>query len=144
VIDVRGLVVGATFGVLIGAATAALVVLPLVASWPMRLRWLIASQAAHPLFSLPMSTGYVLSEVRLVDVRPRLDAVDVTVAEPPEPRRSRRLRTVTHPGTIAKLEGWHAIRTPLLLLVDDTGTAQLCGPDASVPGFRRIEALDAA
>jgi hypothetical protein len=40
------------------------------------------------------------------------------------------------PGLVARLEGWCAIREPLLLYIDEHGDAQLGGSDTTVPGFR--------
>jgi len=41
------------------------------------------------------------------------------------------LRSVYVPGAVAQLDGWMALRTPLLLIMDD-GHAYVYGPDGAV------------
>ncbi len=44
----------------------------------------------------------------------------------------------TAPGLVAQLEGWCAIRIPLLLIIEEMGEAQLSGPEATVTGLHAV------
>jgi len=125
-------------GALIGALVVAVVATPLVAPWPIRLRWLVASQLADPIFGLAPFPLQVMREVRVVDVLARADVIEVTLAEVPGSRRRSLVTNACSPGLVARLEGWCAVGEPLLLLVDEHGDAQLGGSDTTVTGFRNV------
>ncbi len=131
-------------GFLLGAAVALAVSAPWVAPWPIRLRLLLAGQTPDPFLGLSPLTSLDMSEVEIVDVLVRGDSLEVAVAAPfrgSGPVRTRLLVTALRaPGRIAQLEGWCAVRIPLLLIIEEGGGAQLCGPDATLTGFRNASA----
>ena len=128
-------------GLIVGSAVVFAFGAPLLASWPTRLRYLLASQTPDPVLGLMPWPRLEMSEVTVVHVTAGRDAVEVTLAEAMSRSRTRHRSLVTTsstPGTVAQLEGWCAARVPLLLIVDENGAAQLCGPHASVAGFRAL------
>jgi hypothetical protein len=128
-------------GVVAGAILALAVGAPLLASWPTRLRWLLAAPAMDPLLGLTSWSGLLMREVTVVEVGTHGDAVEVTLAEgcgrSPARLRSLVADSIT-PGVVAQLDGWSAIHLPLLLIIDAAGEAQLCGPEATTTGFRDV------
>ena len=127
------------FGVLVGAIVALAVSAPLFASWPTRLRYLLVAQTMDPFGGLPLWRGAVMCEVAVVEVSLHRDWVEVTLAEGRGGSQTRQRRLIVHstaPGLVAHLEGWCAIRLPLLLTCDECGEAQLAGPGATLTGFR--------
>jgi hypothetical protein len=128
-------------GAVAGAILALAVGAPLLASWPTRLRWLLAAPAMDPFLGLTSWSGLLMREVTVVQVSAHDDRVDVTLAEGAG-RPPARLRSLVagspEPGLVAQLEGWCTIHLPLLLIVDEAGEAQLCGPEATTMGFRDV------
>ena len=127
------------FGVLVGAIVALAVCAPLFASWPTRLRCLLVAQTMDPFGGLPLGWGTVMCEVTVVEVNLKRDWVEVTLAEGWGGSQTRQRRLIVHstaPGLVANLEGWCAVRLPLLLTCDERGEAQLAGPGATLTGFR--------
>ena len=105
------------------------------------LHYLLAAQTPDPFFGLAAWSRIEMCEVTVAEVRSDDDTVEVTLTEYAAGSRLRRRSFVTdsaRPGLVAQLEGWHAIRLPLLLTVDDSGDAQLSGPDTALAGFREF------
>jgi hypothetical protein len=125
-------------GAAIGAVVASVIGYPLVAPWPTRLRWLIASQVPDPLSGLAPFPRLVLREVVVVDVRVLDDEVELTIADGPA-RRSLSTRPRA-PDAVLRCKRWYATAMPLLMMVDDHGTTELSGPDGSVGGLRSVHA----
>ncbi len=129
-------------GCAIGATAVACIGLPFVAPWPMRMRFLVAAQAADPVLGLAAPPGFAMREVSLVAVESRAGHVDVVVDESRVGRGGgSALRTLRRdacpPAVVAMLDGWSALRTPLLLIVDEDGAAHLHGPGGSVTNLER-------
>ena len=129
-------------GLLVGAIVAFALCAPWLAPWPIRLRLLLAGQAPDPFLGLSPLLPLDLSEVQVVDVAVHGDCIAATVAT--RVRGSARLRALVvasqAPGLIAQLEGWSAVRVPLLLIIEEDGRAELCGPEATLTGFRAVSA----
>jgi len=127
---------------LVGATVGAVVVFalgyPLVAPWRTRLHWLLASQVPDPVLGMVPWSRLVMREVTVADVRVTDDGVEATLADGPTRREvvTRTRRT----ASVVQLKRWYAMGLPLLLLVDDGGDAQLCGPDGNVTGFQERRA----
>ena len=129
-------------GCVVGAVVAGAVLAPWFAPWPIRLRLLLAGQAPDPFLGLSPLLPLDLSEVEVVDVAAPCGSAVVTVATRVQGSGRRRSLVVASdaPGLIAQLEGWCAVRVPLLLIIDADGGAQLCGPKSRLNGFRDVSA----
>jgi hypothetical protein len=125
------------FGVCVGFGIVAIVVAPLCAPWRMRVRWLVASQA-DPMSGLGPWSHLSMQEVTVTDVVHAGDVTEITVVESDARRRRFLVTASAHAGSAARLEGWCAVREPLLLLLETTGEAQLSGPDATLVGLRDV------
>ena len=124
-------------GVLIGAVLAALVVAPFVAPWRARVGLLLlAAHVPDPLSGMVPWPRLAMSEVCIAGVRRVGDGIEIAVVESARPRRRSLVAASHEVGLFARLEGWSAVRESLLLIVDDDGHAQLCGPDGDVAGLR--------
>jgi hypothetical protein len=129
--------------VALGAITlAAIGFVPLLLPWPQRVRWTVAAQAMGDSASaLAACPAPALREVVLVSVHDRDDGPVFTLQE--AGRGGRDMRIFHAPSTIptdviVMLSEWSALRTPMLLYVDDAGIATLTGPAATVTGFRGV------
>ena len=126
------------FGVLLGAIVALVLSAPLLASWPTRLRCVLVAQTMDPFGGMPGWSTLVMCEVAIVAVSMHGDTVEVTVAE--VCGASTRLRRLvvrsTAPGLVAQLEGWSAVRLPLILASGESGDMQLVGPGTTLVGFQ--------
>ena len=133
-------------GILVAiAGTAVVLLVPFVAPWRIRLRWLVACQAMDGGFGLPWCSGVVMREVRVSDVSVTGARLDVTLVRTDGPTAPMRLSAPGGPpATLAKLEGWQAVREHLLLVSDEHGERQLDGPDATISGLTVRGFADAA
>ena len=80
-----------------------------------------------------------MCEVAVVAVTVLEDTIEVSLAEGHGGSPIRLRPLVVHstaPGLVAQLEGWCAIRLPLLLSCDQSGHAQLAGPGTTLTGFQ--------
>jgi hypothetical protein len=127
-------------GVLCGAVVTLVLAGPLFASWPTRVRWLVHAQVPDPMLGLPAPAHTLLSEARVVDLETRDHSVEVSVVELPAGRPRVLVAEGAAPGLVARLEGWLAVREPLLLIIDGTDRADLAGPDTTFTGLRVLPA----
>jgi hypothetical protein len=128
-------------GVIVGAVGFVVVAAPFVAPWPTRLRCLLAAQAPDPFLGLAPWSRIAMREVTVSRVSVEADAVEVVLADAATGSCGRRLVTRTHaPGLAALLKAWCASGLPLLLIIDETGAAQLAGPERSATGFVEVNA----
>ena len=64
-------------------------------------------------------------------------AVDLTLEEVDAVRAMVLSRDGCVPSVVARIDGWSALHTPLLLIVDQAGGVHLYGPDGAATGFTR-------
>jgi hypothetical protein len=109
-------------------------------SWARQVRWTVAAPALG-FAGTPHEVGAPLDlrEVTLGSVRVRDGLLDLEMLE----RRASGgiLRfvsdTVPRPEVLAMLDEWHALRTPMILYVDQSGVASVTGPVATIAHLRR-------
>ena len=128
-------------GVIVGAVGFVAVGAPLVAPWPTRLRCLLAAQTPDPFLGLAPWSRTVMREVTVARVSVEGDTVEVVLADPAtgscssSPSSS---RTTSSRDSSPSLKAWCASGLPLLLIIDETGAAQLAGPERSATGFVEV------
>ena len=132
--------------VLLVALAVVVVVLGAVAfvpaffSWPRRVRWAVAAQAASTGFGVAVYP-LDLREVVLVSVDTFGSSLAVGVAEvgrPPSDTLTFVRAPIPTGDVVSMLCEWCALRTPMLLHVEAGGGASLHGPAAAVAYLRRI------
>jgi hypothetical protein len=133
------LVAAVAFGVV---TLAAIGFVPLLLPWPQRARWTVAAQAMGDSGSaLAAFPTLALREVVLSSVHDPDDGPVLTLNEAGRGDRDLRILHATSaiPAEVmVMLFEWSALRTPMLLYVDDSGIASLTGPAATVTGLRGI------
>jgi hypothetical protein len=131
-------------GAMIGAAAVFIVAMPMFASWPTRLRLILAAQAPDPFFAPAIWSQLALHEVVVVDVETHGALLAVTLDEYPAGTSNRRrvlLGDASGRQSVARIESWCAAGAALLLIVDEGDDAHLYGPDGSASGrFRELRA----
>ena len=129
-------------GCAIGAAIAACVGVPLIAPWPVRVRYLAAAQAFDPWHGLDLGLTPRLDmrAVRLVSVVSGHGGVELAVEDLDGDHGTRRTlaRTSCPPRAIAELDGWMAERTPLLMIVDRE-LVHVYGSDSAVTNLSFVK-----
>ena len=132
----RVLLVAAGGALLLGTAVLAPFVLP----WPMRVRWLVISQAmGHEAPGFMTCAPLDLREVVLVGVEIYDRGLELRVLEVGRPARETvTFTTATSPTAelVLMFQEWRALETPVLLYVDDGGTASVSGPVATISNLR--------
>ena len=123
---------------LIGSALGGLVVvcvaLPFVGPWSIRVRYLATAPLVDPWLGLGAPRFQMLM-VTLVGVEAHDGRVALTVDEPARGRDAPPAmftRAACSPRVVAELDGWSALRTPLLMVIDEEGRTHLHGPRTSV------------
>ena len=131
-------------GVAVGFAVSAIAMSPLVMPWRSRVRWLVALQVPDPMLGFAAPPPWNVQAMQLVDVCGD-DAHTLLIADETAcDRVAGRYLLVAGacpPGLRAKLEGWVAVRTPVLLLRDNAGL-HLVGPDGGLPVLERRAASE--
>jgi hypothetical protein len=130
--------IGAVVGVFFVGCVAA----PFVAPWRVRVRYLVNAQVADPVLGLTAIPPVLLREVTVVSVEAEPERVEIVVDESgasPRFRRQRLMRDACPPAVVAKLDGWSATHTPLLLVVDEDRRTHLYGPDGFVTDLDRVK-----
>ncbi len=120
--------------------TTAICAVALAGPWRMRLGFLLATDATDPVGSVTCWSGITMRAVTLVDVRPAGGSIQLSVADGGSRERLRRWTfscATPATGVLARLEGWAAVATPLLLTVHANGIVQLAGPDCQVLGLEQ-------
>ena len=134
----RLLLVAAGGALLLGAA----VLVPFVLPWPMRVRWLVISQAmGHDAPGYMACPALDLREVVLVAVEAYDPGLVLRALEVGRPARDAvTFTTPTSPTAevVSMFQEWRALETPVLLYVDDGGTACVSGPAATISNLRRV------
>ena len=129
-------------GCVLGFLFVGCVMMPFVAPWRLRVRYLVAAQVADPVFGVGPPVDVSLREVRVVSVRTEAGHVELVVDEAgaaPVARRRVLARASCAPGELAQLDGWSAAGTPLLMVVDEHCDTHLYGPDGAVTYLTRAE-----
>ncbi len=129
-------------GCALGGAVAACIGAPLIAPWPVRVRYLAVAQTLDPWLGLDlgMTPRLDMRAVELVSVEADLGRVELVVQDLDGDRGYRRTLagTACAPATVAELDGWMALRTPLLMIVDQ-GLAHVYGPDGAVTNLSFVK-----
>ena len=124
---------------------SAVAFVPLFLSWPRRVRWAVAAQAAsHAGFGLAVCAPLDLREVVLVSVNTFGNTLALGVAEVGRPPSDTLtfVRTPTPAGeVVSMLCEWCALRTPMLLHIDAAGSASLHGPAAALANLLSAQTL---
>lgn len=138
---------------LLGCALGALIIfaiaVPLLAPWTIRVRFLATASMTDPWTGLGLTPRPDMRVVRLSTVASHDGAVEISIEDTDTQRATRAtlVRAACAPGAVAKLDGWMALRTPLLMMVDQ-GHVHLYGPDGVVTNLslpeRRFDASTAA
>jgi hypothetical protein len=134
------LLLGCVLGFLFVGCIAA----PFVAPWRVRVRDLVNAQVADPVLGLGPARGVSLSEVTVTLVDAERGHVDLVVDEARgrgAPRRRAFTREACSASMVAQLDGWSAIHTPLLLVVDESGDTHLYGPEGAVTHLHRAQEI---
>lgn len=128
-------------GCAVGAAVAACIAAPLLLPWPVRVRYLVNAQTVDPLLGLGPIPRLNLRAVTVASVVVDNGRVDLTLEEVDVVRATVLSREGCLPSDVARLDGWSAVDTPLLMIVDEeadaAGRVHVYGPDGSVTGFTR-------
>jgi hypothetical protein len=123
-------------------AIAAVLVAPLLLSWPQRVRWTVATQAmAHAGCGLGAYPPLDLREVVVSSVDARGNTLALGIHEVGRPRAATLpyvCPTPSDPEVVSMLREWAALHTPTLLYIDRAGVASLDGPVASISNLRRV------
>ena len=129
-------------GFAIGGAIVACIGVPLIAPWSIRVRYLAAAPAFDPWFGLDlgMTPRLDIRPVKLVSVESNHGGVDLAVEDLDGDPRSRRTlaRTSCPTHAVAELDGWMALRTPLLMIVDRE-LVHVYGPDRAVTNLSFVK-----
>jgi len=122
-------------GCTLGAAIIAAVGAPFLAPWPFRVRYLANAQTVDSLLGFGPVPRQDMRVVRLESVDIVAGHLELGLAEAGN-ARARSRATVSRrdcgAGELAKLDGWQAAHTPLLVVIDEDHSVHLFGPDASV------------
>ncbi|HEY5172745.1 MAG TPA: hypothetical protein VIK54_13540 [Acidimicrobiia bacterium] len=128
-------------GCALGATVVICIGVPFLAPWPIRLRYLLTAQVADPVLGLGPTSRLSMWEVTLTVVEANRGHLDLVVDETGNGRSARRIALIRDgcvPSEVAKLDGWLATRTPLLMIVDEDGDTHLNGPDGVVAHLDRV------
>ncbi|MDQ1460482.1 MAG: hypothetical protein QOI08_1966 [Actinomycetota bacterium] len=129
-------------GSVVGIFFVGCVAAPFLAPWRVRVRYLVNAQVGDPVLGLAAMPSVVLREVTVVSVESGQGHVEIVVDESGGSdrfRRRRLMRSAAPPAVVAKLDGWSATHTPLLLVVDEARCTHLYGPDGVVTDLDRVE-----
>ncbi len=132
--------------VLLTAAMALLAIVVVVwrlvdPSWVRQVRWTVAASALG-FAELPHAVGPPLDlrEVTLGSVRVRDGLLELELLDRRAGGAMLRFVSDTVPGpeVLAMLEEWHALRTPMVLYIVESGVASLSGPVATIAHLRQV------
>jgi hypothetical protein len=120
-------------GCALGALLAVTIAAPLLAPWRIRVRYLATAPMTDPWTGLGLAPRLDMRVVRLSALECREGDVEITVEELDTDRTSHftLARAGCAPAAVAKLDGWMALRTPLLMITDH-GHVCVSGPDGAV------------
>ena len=128
-------------GCALGFLVVACIATPFVAPWRVRVRYLVNAPAGDPLLGLGPTPRMALREVTVAGVEADRGHVELVVDEQRAgcARHCTLSRDACVPAVVARLDGWSATHTPLLMIVDDLGDTHLYGPDGAVTHLDRTE-----
>lgn len=126
-------------GCALGALIAVAIVAPLVAPWPIRMRYLATAPMTDPWSGLALAPGLEMRAVRLSTLECREGDVEISVEEIDTDRTCRVTleRAACAPAAVAKLDGWLALGAPLLMMTDH-GQVHVYGPDGAVTNLSQL------
>jgi hypothetical protein len=125
-------------GLVVGACVAAGIAAPVILPWRFRVRYLANAPMGDPFLGLGRPPGYVTREVRAAEVEAHGRHVDLVLDEDFPGHGVRRTVLTSEacpPASVAALDGWMTLRTPLLLIIDEHGAVNLYGPNSAVTEF---------
>jgi hypothetical protein len=129
-------------GCAIGGAIVACIGGPLIAPWSVRVRYLAAAPAFDPWLGadLGLTPRLDMRAVKLVNVEADHGGVELAVEDIDGDHGSRRTlaRTSCPPHAVAELDGWMALRTPLLMIVDRE-LVHVYGPESAVTNLSFVK-----
>jgi hypothetical protein len=120
-------------GCALGALVAASIGSPFLLPWSLRVRYLAVAPMTDPWTGLGLAPRLDLRPVRLSAVESEHGDVELVFEEIGTGHQSRiaLARSACAPSALAKLDGWMALRTTLLMVMDH-GHAHVYGPDGAV------------
>jgi hypothetical protein len=126
-------------GCAIGGLIAAAILAPLLAPWPIRLRYLVNAPMTDPWTGLGLAPRLDMHAVVLSAIECHEGDVEISIDETGTRRTSRitLTRAGCPPVALAKLDGWLAMRTPLLM-VKEHGHIYVQGPDGAVTNLTPV------
>ena len=119
-------------GCVIGAALCAAVAVPLLLPWPARVRYLANASTIDPLLGFGPAPRLSMRVVVVEAVDVCESRLELVLADGMTERRSSFEVPRCVPARLAMLDGWSALRTPLLLMADEEGRQHLYGPNGAV------------
>ena len=119
-------------GCLIGAALCAAVAVPLLLPWPARVRYLVNANTIDPLLGFGPAPRVSMRVVVVDAVDACGGRLELVLGDGMTERRSHFEVPGCVPARVAILDGWSALRTPLLLMADEEGRQHLYGPSGAV------------
>jgi hypothetical protein len=99
------------------------------------------AQMSDPLLGLGAPPGVAMRGMQLVAVSADGGHVVVVVDEIDAgevPRRATLTRDGCPSSAVARLDGWEALHTPLLVIADEGDRVHVYGPDGGVTGFTLV------
>lgn len=122
-------VIGCALGALIAACISAPFLLP----WPMRVHYLVAAPMTDPWTGLGLAPRLDMRAVKLRAVESHHGDLELALDDLDTGQSSRVTiaNSACVPSVVSKLDGWMALRTTLLMIMDH-GDAHLYGPDGAV------------
>ena len=123
-------VIGSTLGALVVLCIA----LPFVGPWSIRVRYLATAPLVDPWLGLGAAPRFQMRMVFLAGVVARDGRVELTVDERARGRDAQPevFTRECSPAVVAQLDGWSAVHTPLLMVIEEDGRVHLYGPRSSV------------
>ena len=127
------------WGCALGGFVVVAIAVPLVAPWRIRVRYLATAPTMDPWTGLGLTPRPDMRVVRLAALESRDGTVEISIEEVDTHRAVRvtLVRTACAPAVLAKLDGWMALRTPLLMMADD-GHFHMYGPDGVVTNLSLV------
>jgi hypothetical protein len=123
------LVIGCSAGALVAASISAPFLLP----WSLRVWYLVDAPWTDPFLGLQPAPRLEMRAVKLSGVEIHHSDVEIALGEMGTVRTSvvRFAGAAAVPSVVAKIDGWIARRTPLLMMTD-AGQVHIYGPDDAV------------
>jgi hypothetical protein len=123
-------------GCVLGVFLVVCVGIPFLAPWPMRVRYLVDAQYADPVLGFAPVPRLAIGVVTLTAVRADGGHVDLVVDETGAGVSGHGGRVLSRDAcaaaVVARLDGWSALHTALLLIIDEKHRVHLYGPDGSI------------